>query len=95
MAEASLRLIGDYPTDVHTPVSDKWDWQVWINVMRGPLQTSSSTLTEMMEAAERAWKRARGRALRQSLDEFRSWMIPESALPVSASGGASIARQDS
>ena len=36
----------------------------------------------MIEVATRATKRARGKALRISLQEFRTWMATEAALPV-------------
>eukprot|EP00959_Pyramimonas_sp_CCMP1952_P120255 2514580-Pyramimonas_sp.AAC.1 len=50
--------------------------------MRDPLHTSMTTLSEMQAIAERACKRARGRALHRSLDEFRPWVVSETALPV-------------
>eukprot|EP00959_Pyramimonas_sp_CCMP1952_P019599 413840-Pyramimonas_sp.AAC.1 len=39
-------------------------------------------LKSMIDVASRAARRARGKALRTSLQEFRTWMASEAALPV-------------
>ena len=82
MQEAASRMVNDYPTAVHVLLSGTWEWQDWLEKFQNPMGADLEVIRDMTAVAERASKRARGRALHQSSYEFRTWMATEAALPI-------------
>eukprot|EP00959_Pyramimonas_sp_CCMP1952_P239754 5010295-Pyramimonas_sp.AAC.1 len=72
-----------YPVHAHAVLAkSKWTWDQWPQHLQDLERVSLPVLGGTVEVSSRAERRARGRAIHASLEQFRDWIVTEPAVNI-------------